>query len=124
MERCYVIGPISAPTPWEVEQNIRKAEEITVKLLSMGYAVHCPHLQARFIRGNISEERLIETDLEWLSCSDFAVIYTSISKSEGSKKEIIFCKEHNIPIYYMLWGTSDILYRVEWVNDFKDIKQL
>lgn len=124
MERCYVIGPISAPTPWEVEQNIRKAEEITVRLLSMGYAVHCPHLQARFIRGNISEEKLIETDLEWLSCSDFAVAYTDINRSEGSKREIIFCREHNIPIFYLCWEPSKTLYRAEWMNNFEDIKQL
>jgi len=52
---AYIAGPFTAGTAWEIEQNIRRAEEMALKLWRAGVAAICVHSIARFFHGEVAE---------------------------------------------------------------------
>ena len=56
MKLVYVAGPYRAATAWEVEQNVRRAEEIGLELARMGAMPVVPHTLTRFYGGECPED--------------------------------------------------------------------
>ena len=100
MLKAYVIGPYTAPTSYEVDQNIQRAKVVAAKLWKLGYAVFCPHTNAAHFEGAAPNENFLKGDLEWLAHTDIAVVLEDFEKSKGSLDEIEFCLTHNIKIFY------------------------
>lgn len=96
----YVSGAIRAPSAWEMELNIRKAEEVMVELLKAGAAVHCPHTQGRFIADLIPWQDFIDIDLTILSRCDGIVMVEGWADSPGAKMERDWATEGGLPILY------------------------
>jgi hypothetical protein len=48
MKFGYIIGPFRAPTVWQVEQNIRIAEELGFEVAQLGVFPIIPHANTRF----------------------------------------------------------------------------
>ena len=101
-DRCVVmiVGAFKASTPWEVENNVRKAEEVALAFWRGGYAVVCPHTNSRFFFGAAPEENFLEGYQAILARVDAIVILPGYGESPGSCVERLLARELGKPIYY------------------------
>ena len=51
MKLIFVSGKYRSANEWELEQNIRVAEDAAVQLWKNGWAVFCPHKNALTLAG-------------------------------------------------------------------------
>lgn len=103
MDVAYVIGPYRSKQGSQgIKKNIDRAEDLARKMWLLGFAVICPQKNTAFLDGIAPDEVWIRGDLEFLNRSDLAVTVNGWENSTGSKMELDFCKNHNIPIYYSL----------------------
>lgn len=105
MRLIYTAGPMSAPTAWEVEKNIRAAEEVALQILKMGAAVFCPATQGRFYQGELPWEEWIKRDLEVLDRCDAIFMLLNWKDSKGATAEYDYAKAHGIP---RLFGLGEV----------------
>lgn len=106
MKAIFISGPITAPTFYQVQQNIRRAEALAVKLMKKGWAVHCPHKNSEFLQGALHKhpeedfERWMAVDFEMLSRCDAIFMMKNWRHSRGSKMEHTEAKRLEKLIYY------------------------
>lgn len=106
MKAIFISGPITAPTFYQVNQNIRRAEAIAVRLLKKGWSVHCPHKNSEFLQGALHKhpeedfERWMAVDFEMLSRCDAVFMMRNWRKSRGAKMEHAEAKRLEKEIYY------------------------
>ena len=108
MKKAYVFGPYRAKTVYEVRQNIRFAEDVTVKLLKKGYNPYCPHKNFGLLDGAVPEEIFLYAGLDMLAICDIAVGCPAWEDSEGSLGEVQYCKDNNILIYNLVEDVPDV----------------
>lgn len=111
MKVVYVAGPIRAKTAWEIEQNIRKAEETAAELLKLGVMPICPHSMFRFVREVVEDSVFLKGDLEILKHCDAMLVVGDYINSKGTMGEIKFAEENNIPVR---WSINDL---IGWVQE-------
>lgn len=97
---AYIAGPYRAKTPYDIMQNVRKAEAVAAKYISQGYAVICPHKNTAFFDGLILDKDWLTMYITILSRCDVCIMIEGWQGSEGASKERVFAKEHNITIIY------------------------
>lgn len=86
---AYIAGPLTAPTQWQREQNIRAAEEVSIAAARiLGVFPYTPHSSARYFWGEISDEFWIEGELEILRRCDMLVLCPGYENSKGTIAEI------------------------------------
>src|SRR4051812_23871364 len=101
MNVIYIAGPFRAENAWEIEQNIRRAEELALACWRAGFAVICPHTNTRFFQGAAPDEVWLEGYIELLKrCDAVLVVLPNWDNSEGTQVEIKTAKESNIPVFY------------------------
>lgn len=92
MKVIYVIGPFRAPTPYEVRQNIRAAEQVGLEVARLGAMPMIPHMNTANFDGQLTARFWIEGTLELASRCDAAITVEalgySIKGSKGSEGEI------------------------------------
>jgi len=98
----YVAGPISAETGYQVEMNIRAAEEVARDLLNLGFAPICPHSFERFHQGLLDYDDWMRVDLEILSRCDAIFMVHGWEGSKGSMAELNWAHQNDYPIFYTL----------------------
>lgn len=109
MLKVYIIGPYRSDSSWQVEQNIREAEDVAAILWNQGFSVFCPHTNTRFFNTGVApDSTFLEGDLEWLKHADLAVVVGQWKLSKGSCREIEFCMEHKIPYFIYSRYNPDI----------------
>jgi nucleoside 2-deoxyribosyltransferase len=109
MLKVYIIGPYRSDSSWQVEQNIREAEDVAAILWNQGFSVFCPHTNTRFFNTGVApDSTFLEGDLEWLKQADLAVAVGQWKFSKGSCREIDFCMEHKIPYFIYSRDNPDI----------------
>ena len=99
MKVVYVAGPYSAPNSWEREQQIRKAEQLSLQLIDAGAFPICVHTMARFWFGRVPEEQAIAWGIALLHPSDAVVLVEGWQQSNGTLAEMGEASKHNIPVY-------------------------
>lgn len=109
MKVVYIIGPFRADNAWEIEQNVRHAEEMALQIWRMGAAVICPHTNTRFFHGAAPDDVWLTGDLEILKRCDAAFCTGQWRTSPGSMKEIALCTAHSIPVFASIGELSDFL---------------
>lgn len=102
MKVIYVAGPFRAATPWRVEQNVRRAEELALEVWKMGHAAICPHTNARFFSGEAPDEVWLEGDLAILKKCDAIIFVEGWKESSGSVVEHKFAVHRGIAFFYDL----------------------
>jgi hypothetical protein len=117
MRIIYTAGPISGKTPWDEEQNIRKAEYIALDIWKTGKAaVLCPHTNTRFFQYAIPYETLMEGDFEIISRCDALLFIEGWEDSPGAVREERYALKLGIPVFYdiedlKVWLDSPIIGR-------------
>ena len=104
MKLVFISGRITAPTLYQVDENVRHARTASIKLMKRGYAVFCPHLNTLNMGGVLHKdpeedfERWIAMDLEILSRCDTIFMLRGWRQSRGSKREYAKAKELRLEI--------------------------
>lgn len=88
MPVVYVAGPFRSSTPWGIECNVRRAEEVALIVWRMGAAALCPHTNTRFFDGAAPGELFVEGTLELMRRCDAVVVLANYDSSKGTKGEI------------------------------------
>lgn len=99
MHVIYIAGPYTADNSWEIESNIRRAEELGYIVTQEGFSVIIPHSNTRFFHGTNTPEFWYEATLELLRRCDAVVFVPGYEKSKGSLSEEYEACKLGLPIY-------------------------
>lgn len=95
----YICGPITAPTAWQQEHNIRAAEHVFALLAVAGIPAICPHLHSRFLDGLVTHEEWMALDFAILDrCTDLVCV-TGWEQSKGSLQEREHARRRGIRVW-------------------------
>ena len=101
MKLIYIAGPFRAENAWEVERNIRRAEEMAFRVASeTGAAFVCPHTNSRFFDGTIHGRYWLDATLEIMRRCDAVMVLPGHESSEGTLGEIAEATRLGIPVFY------------------------
>lgn len=88
MKLIYIIGPYTAPTQWETERNIRRAEEAALNVAQLGAMPVCPHTMTRFWGGTMTPAFWYDGTLALMRTCGAVIVLPRCDTSVGSKREI------------------------------------
>lgn len=101
MKAVVIVGKFAGKTAWDIENNIRVAEAVALKVAEAGCAVLCPHTNSRFFFGQLTEEFWRAAYREWIKRADAIVVCHNYTLSEGSKEEIDLAQTLGLPCFYV-----------------------
>lgn len=87
MRLLYVAGKYRGPSLWEIENNVRRAEEVAFELWLLGAAVICPHTNSRFFHGILPDEDLLDGTRVIMERCDGIVLIPGWEDSIGARAE-------------------------------------
>lgn len=100
MKIAYVAGPFRASNAWDIECNIRRAEEVSLEVWRVpGWCAICPHTNTRFFQGAAPDHVWLEGDIEILKRCDALVLAPNWAKSSGTRAEVEYAINAGIPVY-------------------------
>lgn len=100
MKIVYVAGPFRAPTAWDIEQNIRRAEALALEVWRAGTACICPHANTRFYQGAAPDEIWLNGDLEIVRRCDAVLTTHDWERSSGTRGEVELAHKSGIPVFH------------------------
>ena len=99
MKLIYIAGPFRGRTPWDVEENIRRAERVALAVWQAGAAALCPHTNTRFFNGAAPDDIFLRGTMEMLRRSDAVFLTYGWPDSKGTIAEIDEAFSRNLPIF-------------------------
>lgn len=99
MKVIYIAGKFRGKSAWDIEQNVRRAEELALQAWRLGFAVICPHTNTRFFDGAANDNIWLEGDISILLRCDAVLLVDNWKQSQGAQTEVKVAKENNIPVY-------------------------
>ena len=102
MKVIYIAGPFRGDNAWEVECNIRRAEELALGVWRHGGVALCPHCNTRFFDGTAPDEVWLKGDLELLKRCDAVLLTINWRMSKGATAEKEFAEANGIPVFKTL----------------------
>jgi hypothetical protein len=95
----YVAGPFRADNSWLIEQNIRRAEELSLKVWQNDMAAVCPHTNTRFFQGAADDDVWLKGDLEILERCDAVLLAPGWKDSRGTIAEVSRANDLKLPVF-------------------------
>lgn len=116
MPVLFLSGPFRGANAWETEQNVRKAEEVSLKIWSYKIACFCPHTNTRFFTVALGpdDEIFLRGDLEILRRCDVVFVLPGWENSVGAIKEVEEAKAIEIPVL------STYLQLADWLDEWRE----
>lgn len=113
MKLIYTAGPYTGKTYSEVDDNIKKAENVSIQLWKKGWAVICPHLNTCHFEiyegvAGIDYHTWIKGDLLMLEKCDAIIMCQGWENSKGSIGELELAKKLGIEIFYEKNGIPEL----------------
>jgi len=102
MKVVYIAGPFTAPTPHEIEYNIRDAEYVGLEVAALGMSALVPHSVGRFAVGTFDEAYWYEATMAQLRKCDAVMMVPGWEESIGAKQERDEAIALNIPVFEIL----------------------
>jgi hypothetical protein len=99
----YIAGPFRGPTAWDVEQNVRHAEEFGLEVARLGAMPVIPHANTRFFHGQLDDQFWLDGTLRLLEVSDAMVLIPGWTRSTGARGEKAKFEE---------WGRSERIFDI------------
>jgi hypothetical protein len=90
MKKVYISGPFRGATPWEIVENVRRAERLALRAWKDGHAAFCPHLNTQNFQDSVLDDTFLIGDLVWLAGADELWLCDGWQKSAGTKIELLF----------------------------------
>jgi len=104
MKLIYVAGKYTGKTYSEIDDNIRKAEALSIKLFREGWAVITPHKNMAHYEiyedDTLDYHTWLDADFEMLKRCDAIIFLKNWYESPGSREEHDFSEKEEIPIFY------------------------
>jgi len=98
--RIYVSGAITAPSAWEMEDNIYVAGLVARRLWEAGASVLCPHTNTAHMDGpGVTPQDFLDGDFEWIAVSDAVYMINDWEESKGACEEKKLAEVLGIPVY-------------------------
>lgn len=99
IKMIYIAGPFRAPTPFAIEMNIRRAEEMAYRVWQLGSCAICPHTLGRITHGNFEDPFLLDAMKLLLSRCDAVLLMPNWQDSKGTQAEVVLAQEMKLPIH-------------------------
>lgn len=96
MKVVFICGPYRGSTAWEIEQNVRVAEEASLEAMRVGAFPYCPHTASRFFEGILPDAFFLKGCLEMLGRCDAILTVGEWRGSSGAVNEVDFARENGI----------------------------
>ena len=96
----FVSGPFRAETQWEILQNVRRAEEVSLRLIKQGYFPICPHTMSQNWQGVCPDKVFLAWCIALLGISHAIYMMDGWMFSAGSKDELAFALENDMEVIY------------------------
>ena len=111
MKLVYIAGPFRADTAWQIECNVRKAEELSLMVWRLGAACICPHTNTRFFDGAAPDEVWLDGYIEILKRCDAVLLVggSEWKSSRGTRYEINKAEELGLPVF------TEIAFLADWL---------
>lgn len=109
MKLVYIAGAYRGATPYETEQNIRRAEREGLEAAQLGTMPVIPHTMTRYFDGTVTHEFWLAGTLELMRRCDALLIAPGWENSAGTQAEIKEAHRLNIPVFYSQRGLADWL---------------
>lgn len=88
MKKVYISGPFRGKTPWDIAENVRRAERAALKSWREGNATFCPHTNTQHFQDSVPDDHFLIGDLALLEDYDEIWMVEGWEDSEGSKIEL------------------------------------
>ena len=98
MKIVYIIGPFRGSNPWQVECNVRRAEELALDVASHGMMPLCPHTNTRYFDGLLTASFWLSGTIELARRCDAAICVDGIL-SERSRIEVKDFESRGAPVF-------------------------
>jgi len=99
MKIVYIAGPYRGETPWDVECNVRHAEELALRVAKAGAIPLCPHTMFRFFNKQCDDPFWLNGTLELLRRCDAIIMTDDWIQSEGAVGEYDEAKKLGMPTF-------------------------
>lgn len=113
MRLVYVAGPYRAPTPWEVEQHIRAAEQAGLSIAKLGAVPIIPHTMYRYFAGSLPEAFVMSGLLDLLGRCDAAFFLDGWQRSQGATIEHTHAMRRGVLRFFSLGALEGWLQATE-----------
>lgn len=107
MKVIFIAGPFTGKTAWDIERNIRRAEELALKVAEAGHVPLCPHTNSRFFHGQQTEQFWYDATLELLMRSDGVIMTPDWERSKGARNEHDTARQAGKSVYYHIQDIID-----------------
>jgi hypothetical protein len=111
MKLVYVAGPFRGPNAWAIENNIRRAEALALRVWEAGAVAICPHANTRFFQHVGPDERWLNGDLVILGRCDAVIFTHDWKRSKGALAEYEYARHRGLPCFYSIGGLKKWLAR-------------
>lgn len=101
----YIAGPFRPKVQgnhWQIENNIRRAEELALEVWRMGGAAICPHALTRYYQGELPDATWLDGDLCILDRCDAILMTPNWKESAGATDEHKYAEFIGMPIFYTI----------------------
>jgi hypothetical protein len=105
MKVVYLAGPFRGKTPYDIETNVRRIEDVGLQVAKTGAVPLMPHTQYRFFQDSLPDEFWIEATKELLRRADCILMCPGWQDSTGSRGEHALALEMGMHVF--IWGQDD-----------------
>lgn len=118
----YVAGPFRGKTPWDIEQNIRRAETVGLELARIANVTPMiPHTMYRYFQDALPDMFWLRAGLDLLKRCDAIFLCKGWERSQGSVREKEKAESLSIAVFRCGVHPRDMASEYELVKDWADI---
>ena len=99
MRVVYIAGKFRGATPWQVQQNVRAAEEAALAVWRMGLFALCPHKNTEHFDKELADDVFVEGTKEMLRRCDAVLLVPGWTASVGARGEAVEAQRLGLPIF-------------------------
>lgn len=96
MKLIFIASPFRAPTPWQVAENVRRAERLALSVWQAGAVAVCPQSMSALFDGEGPDSRYLDGWLALLARCDAVLVG---GQSAGVDAELRRAGELGLPVF-------------------------
>lgn len=104
MKVVYVAGPFRGRTHWDIQQNVRRAEALSLEVARLGAMPLVPHKNTENFHGQLDDKFWLDGTLELLRRCDALITVDGWRDSSGTAAEINEAMNRGIRVFHSLHG--------------------